>query len=69
MKLDLETEIRYADGRRAGILRRVILNDNGQVESVVMATSRFISRNAIVPLSRYRALMFSLLHFTNRSCR
>jgi hypothetical protein len=52
MRLDLETEIRYPDGRRAGILRRVILNPSGEVESVVMATSRLISRDVLVPMSK-----------------
>ena len=52
MRLDLETEIRYPNGRRAGILRRVILNPSGEVESVVMATSRLISRDVLVPMSK-----------------
>ena len=32
MRFDLDTEIRYPDGRRAGFLRRVILDANGEVE-------------------------------------
>ncbi|HST04892.1 MAG TPA: hypothetical protein VLQ48_09170 [Chloroflexia bacterium] len=50
MRLDLETEIRYPDGRRAGILRRVILDPSGEVDRVVMATSHIISRDVIVPV-------------------
>jgi hypothetical protein len=51
MRLDLDTEIRYPDGRRAGFLRRVILDTNGEVEKVVMATARIISRDVVVPVS------------------
>ena len=51
MRFDLDTEVRYPDGRRAGFLRRVILDANGEVEKVVMATARIISRDVIVPVS------------------
>jgi hypothetical protein len=51
MRFDLDTEIRYPDGRRAGFLRRVILDANGEVEKVVMATARIISRDVVVPVS------------------
>ncbi len=52
MRFDLDTEIRYPDGRRAGFLRRVILDADGEVEKVVMATARIISRDVIVPVSK-----------------
>ena len=51
MRFDLDTEVRYPDGRRAGFLRRVILDANGEVEKVVMATARIISRDVFVPVS------------------
>jgi hypothetical protein len=50
MRLDLETEIRYPNGERAGILRRVAVNNDGEAVSVVMATTDLISRNVIVPV-------------------
>ncbi|HYP39849.1 MAG TPA: hypothetical protein VEX13_05770 [Chloroflexia bacterium] len=50
MRLDLETEIRYPTGERAGILRKVILGENNEVSEVVMATSDLISRNVVVPV-------------------
>lgn len=52
MRLDLDTEIRYPDGRRAGFLRRVIVDPNGEVEKVVMATAHIISRDVVVPVSQ-----------------
>ncbi|MEP6775236.1 MAG: hypothetical protein ABJA50_06530 [Chloroflexota bacterium] len=52
MRLDLNTEIRYPDGRRAGFLRKVILDPNGEVENVVMATARIISHDVVVPMGR-----------------
>lgn len=50
MRFDLETEIRYPSGERAGILRKVILGENNEVGEVVMATDDLISRNVIVPV-------------------
>ena len=50
MKLDLETEIRYPEGDRAGVIRQVILNDNNSVGAIVMSTGGLISRDVIVPL-------------------
>ena len=50
MKLDLETEIRYPEGDRAGIIRQVILDENNAVSAIVMSTDDFVSRDVIVPL-------------------
>ncbi len=50
MRLDLETEIRYPSGERAGVLRKVVLAENNEVSEVVMATDDLISRNVIVPV-------------------
>ena len=50
MRLDLETEIRYPEGDRAGIIRRVLLDENNAVSAVVMATDDLVSRDVIVPL-------------------
>ena len=51
MRLDLDTEIRYPGGERAGVLRRVILDADNEVSQVVMATDDLISRNVLVPIS------------------
>lgn len=51
MRLDLDTEIRYPDGERAGVLRRVVLGQNGQAAGVVMATTGFIAHSVIVPIN------------------
>ena len=52
MRLDLETEIRYADGRRAGILKRVVLDSTGRPTAVAMATTEIVSRTVVVPIER-----------------
>ncbi len=51
MRLDLDTDIRYPSGERAGILRKVSLDENNQANYVVMATEGLISRNVIVPVN------------------
>lgn len=51
MRLDLDTEIRFATGDRAGILRRVVVGEDEEVSDVVMATETFVSRNVLVPVS------------------
>lgn len=51
MRLDLDTDIRYPDGQRAGVLRKVVLDAHDQATEVVMATEGLISRNVIVPVS------------------
>ena len=53
MRFDLETEIRFPNGERAGILRRVVLDEEGTVESVVLTTDDLISRDVIVPASAF----------------
>lgn len=50
MRLDLDTEIRYPSGERAGVLRRALVDENGDVMSVVMATDDLISRDVVVPV-------------------
>lgn len=50
MRLDLDTEIRYPTGESAGVLRRVVVAENGEVSEVVMATETFVSRNVLVPI-------------------
>jgi hypothetical protein len=49
MRFDLDSEIRYPDGTRAGILRKVVLNDKNEVGVVVMSTDALVSRDVIVP--------------------
>lgn len=53
MRFDLETEIRFSDGERAGILRRVVVDENDQLAYVVMATDNLISRNVLVPTNAF----------------
>jgi hypothetical protein len=53
MRFDLETEVRFPNGERAGILRRVVLDQEGTVESVVLTTDDLISRSVIVPVSAF----------------
>lgn len=53
MRFDLETEIRFPSGERAGILRRVGLNADGHVESIVMSSEGLINRDIIVPVSAF----------------
>ena len=50
MRLDLETEVRFPDGKRAGYIRRVILDEANEVSGIVMATDDFVSRDVIVPI-------------------
>ncbi|HET9495423.1 MAG TPA: hypothetical protein VFR15_14425 [Chloroflexia bacterium] len=50
MRLDLETEIRYPDGRRAGVLKRVVVDENGRATAVAMATDEIMSRTLVVPV-------------------
>jgi hypothetical protein len=52
MRLDLETEIRYADGRRAGVLKRVVLDESGRATAVAMATDEIMSRTLVVPVEK-----------------
>ena len=51
MRLDLDTEIRFPSGERAGFLRKVVLDENNEVENVVVETDGLISRRVIVPVS------------------
>lgn len=51
MRFDLDTEIRYPTGERAGVLRQVMVDENGAVVEVAMATDNLISRTVRVPLS------------------
>ena len=50
MRLDLETEVRYPEGDRAGVIRQVIVDEGNVATSIVMATDDLVSRNVIVPL-------------------
>lgn len=51
MRFDLDTEIRYPSGERAGVLRQVMVDDNNEVAEVAMATDTLISRTVRVPVS------------------
>ena len=53
MRLDLNTDIRFPNGVRAGVLQTVIVAENGRVDSVVMSTGELISRNVIVPIASF----------------
>src|SRR5438477_13041611 len=50
MRLDLETEIRFRTGERAGVLRDVILDQNNHVSEVVMSTTGLVPRQVKVPV-------------------
>lgn len=52
MRFDLDTEIRYPSGERAGVLRRVIMDENNEVVEVVLATDGLVSRSVLVPVDR-----------------
>jgi len=49
MIFDLDSEIRYEDGRMAGHLNKIGLGADNQVKDVVLATSNLIARFVIVP--------------------
>jgi hypothetical protein len=51
MRLDLDTEIRFPDGVRAGVLQKAIVDENGHVNSIIMSTSELVSRDLIVPVN------------------
>jgi hypothetical protein len=51
MRLDLDTEIRFLNGVRAGTLQKAIIGENGRVDSIVMSTDEIVSRNLIVPVA------------------
>src|SRR5438552_14138184 len=51
MRLDLDTEIRYPSGERAGILKEALLGENDEVSEIVMSTARLFSRQVVVPVS------------------
>ena len=50
MQLDIDTEIRFRTGQRAGVLRNVLLGEDNQVANVIMSTGGLISREVAVPL-------------------
>lgn len=51
MRFDLDTEIRYPTGERAGVLRHVMVNEDNEVVEVAMATDTLVSRTVRVPVS------------------
>jgi hypothetical protein len=51
MILDLDTEVRFLSGERAGFLRKVVLNERNEVTEVVVETTELISRRVIVPIA------------------
>jgi len=50
MRLDLETDVRYPSGERAGWIKRVAMNQQNEVVSIVIATDEMLSRDLIVPI-------------------
>jgi hypothetical protein len=50
MRFDLDTEIRYPTGERAGVLRHVMVNEDNEVVEVAMATDTLVSRTVRVPV-------------------
>ena len=51
MRLDLDTEIRYPSGERAGILKQALLDDKDEVTDIVMSIGRVLSHQVVVPVS------------------
>ncbi|HEY0069995.1 MAG TPA: hypothetical protein VGE04_08525 [Chloroflexia bacterium] len=51
MRFDLDTEVRYPTGERAGVLRQVIVNEDNEVAEVAIATDTFVSRTVRVPVT------------------
>ncbi|HEX8600353.1 MAG TPA: hypothetical protein VF952_17775 [Chloroflexia bacterium] len=51
MRFDLDTEIRYPSGERAGVLRHVMVSEDNEVVEVAMATDTLVSRTVRVPVS------------------
>jgi hypothetical protein len=52
MNLDIDTSIRFKDGREAGRIAQVILGPDGnEAENVVMITSDLVSRQIVVPVA------------------
>lgn len=51
MRFDLDTEIRYPTGERAGVLRHVMVNEDNEVVEIAMATDTLVSRTVRVPVS------------------
>jgi hypothetical protein len=53
MNLDIDTSIRFKDGREAGRIARVVLGPDGKaIESVVMTTSDLVSRDVVIPVAQ-----------------
>src|SRR5262245_27306953 len=50
MRLDLDSEVRFPDGKRAGHLRKIVLDENNDVTEVVVETAHFFSKMVIVPI-------------------
>jgi hypothetical protein len=50
MRLDIETEVRYPDGERAGWIKRVVMDEDNEVTAIVLATDDLVSRELIVPI-------------------
>src|SRR4051794_25467684 len=50
MRLDLETELRYRTGERAGFLSKALVGEDGEVSEVVMTTASLIARQLRVPV-------------------
>jgi hypothetical protein len=51
MRFDLDTEVRYPTGERAGVLRQVIVNEDNEVVGVAIAMDTFVSRTVRVPVT------------------
>src|SRR5205823_6917840 len=51
MRLDLDTEIRYPTGERAGILKQALVDEKDEVTEIVMSIGRVFSRQVVVPVS------------------
>jgi hypothetical protein len=50
MRLDIETEVRFPNGERAGWIKRVTIDEQNEVTSIVIATDDLIAQELIVPI-------------------
>src|SRR3954470_24431355 len=51
MRLNIDTEIRFRSGNRAGFLRDLLLDANQEVNEIIMGTDELVPRELVVPVT------------------
>jgi hypothetical protein len=51
MRLDLDAEVRFPEGQRAGYLRKIVIDDQNAVKEVVIETTGLFSRLRLAPVN------------------